>query len=147
MKEHNTEFDKISNEVIGAAIEVHKALGSGLMESIYHNALKIELRKKGIKYESEITVKIWYSDEEVGSHRLDLVVNDEIIVELKTVPEISNVHRAQVMSYLKAAGLEIGLILNFSKPTLEVRRAYLKHPNSIPPEYELIIERSHKDLY
>lgn len=140
------EFDKLSNDIIGAAIDVHKALGSGFLESIYHNALKIELSKKGIKFESERTVKIWYSNEEVGFHRLDLVVNDEIIVELKTVKEISNVHRAQVMSYLKATGLEIGLILNFSKPTLEVRRADLRNPYSIPPKYDLIIERSHKDL-
>jgi GxxExxY protein len=108
--------------VIGAAVEVHKELGPGFLESIYEQALKVELSESGLIFDSQKEIKVEYSGVEVGAHRLDLVVEEEIIVELKAVKELSDIHFAQLRSYLKATGMKVGLLLNFSKPTLEVRR-------------------------
>lgn len=115
-------FDDLSSRIISAAIEVHKKLGPGFLESIYQKALPIELEKEGLKYEAQKEIEIYYNDKEVGVHRLDLVVGGEIIVELKTVDDFCVEHLAQVISYLKATGLKIGLLSNFSKPKLQIKR-------------------------
>jgi GxxExxY protein len=112
----------LSGKIIGAAIEVHRTLKAGFIESIYHNALKHELQLKGIPYETEKTIKVYYKGEQVGEHRVDLLVNKEIIIELKTVSKIKKIHQAQIMSYLKASNIHLGLILNFSKSRLEIKR-------------------------
>ena len=111
-----------SRKVIGAAIQVHRRLGPGFLESIYEEALKVELTEHGLHYDSQKEVKIEYLGVEVGTHRLDLLVEDAIIVELKVVTELSGIHLAQLRSYLKATDLRVGLLLNFAKPTLEVKR-------------------------
>ena len=116
------QFEELSKKVIGAAIAVHKELGPGFLESIYEEALKVELNNNGVSSFSQKEIRIEYSGVVVGIHRLDLVVEDQIIVELKAVKELADIHFAQVRSYLKATGLKIGLLLNFSKPTLEIRR-------------------------
>lgn len=116
------EFEELSGRIIEAAIKVHKALGPGFMESIYEKALCIQLQKEEMGFEVQKEVRVYYEDEEVGLHRLDLVIEEEIVVELKAVKGIEDVHLAQLRSYLKAAGLKIGLLLNFSKPTLEIKR-------------------------
>ena len=116
------EFEKLSGKIIEAAIKVHKALGPGFMESIYEKAFCIQLRKKEMGFEVQKEVRVYYEGEEVGLHRLDLVVEKEVVVELKAVKGIEDVHLAQVGSYLKATGLKIGLVLNFAKPTLEIKR-------------------------
>jgi len=126
-KDENTkmrghQFEELSNQVIGAAIRVHKRLGPGFLESIYEQALKVELSESGLGFDSQKETKIEYSGVEVGMHRLDLVVEEEIIVELKAVKELADINFAQLRSYLKATGMKVGLLLNFSKPTLEVRR-------------------------
>jgi GxxExxY protein len=118
----NRKFDKTSNEIISAAIEVHKTLGPGFLESIYHNSLKIELKKRNLPFETEKKITIKYKYEEVGDHRLDLLVNSEVVVELKAIQNISDVHLTQVISYLKASGLRVGLILNFSRTKLDIKR-------------------------
>ncbi|MBN2122760.1 MAG: GxxExxY protein [Deltaproteobacteria bacterium] len=115
-------FEDLSGKVIGAAIEVHSALGPGFLESIYEEALKVELDEHQIKFESQKEIKVEYLGVEVGTHRLDLVVEKEIILELKAVKELMDIHFAQLRSYLKATGIKVGLLLNFSKPTLEIRR-------------------------
>lgn len=115
-------FEDLSGKVIGAAIEVHSALGPGFLESIYEEALKVELSEHGIQFESQKDIRIEYLGVDVGMHRLDLVVEDTIILELKAVKELTDIHFAQLRSYLKATGLKIGLLLNFSRPTLEIRR-------------------------
>ena len=92
------------------------------MESIYEEALKVELSKRGLNFDYQREIKIEYLGVEVGTHRLDLFVENSIIVELKAVKELSDIHFAQLRSYLKATGLKVGLVLNFSKPTLEVKR-------------------------
>ena len=90
------------------------------MESIYEKALRIELSKRGLKFDYQREIRIEYLGVEVGTHKLDLLVENTIIVELKAVKELSDIHFAQLRSYLKAANLKVGLLLNFSKPTLEV---------------------------
>jgi len=84
--------------------------------------LKVELSKNQINYETQKEVKIEYRDTEVGTHRLDMIVEDQIIVELKAIKELSDVHFAQLRSYLKATELKVGLLFNFAKPTLEIKR-------------------------
>jgi GxxExxY protein len=112
----------LSNKIIGAAIQVHRELGPGFLESIYEEALKVELPEHGFHFDSQKEIKIEYLGVEVGMHRLDLVIENTVIVELKAVAELSDIHFAQLRSYLKATGLKVGLLLNFSKPTLEIRR-------------------------
>jgi GxxExxY protein len=114
------EFEKLSNKIIKSAIEVHKKLGPGFLESIYQKALPIQLEKDGLKVETQKEIKIYYDGEKIGTHFLDLVVEKEIVVELKTVTEFNGI--AQLLSYLKATGLKIGLLLNFAKATLEIKR-------------------------
>ena len=119
------EFDELSNKIIKSAIEVHKKLGPGFLESIYQAALPIELKKEGMEVEFQKEIKIYYDNQEVGLHRLDLLINKEIIIELKTIEEFDDSHTAQIISYLKATGLKIGLLLNFAKEVLKVKRVVL----------------------
>jgi len=116
------QFEELSSRIIGAAIEVHRELGPGFLEAIYEEALKIELSEQSMRYDSQKEIKIEYLGVEIGVHRLDLLVEKKIIVELKAVKELTDIHFAQLRSYLKAAGLKVGLLLNFAKPTLEIRR-------------------------
>ena len=115
-------FEDLSKKIIGAAIRVHRELGPGFLESIYEEALKVEFSEQGLHFDSQKEIKIEYLGVEVGTHRLDLIVENEIIVELKAVKELGDIHFVQLRSYLKATGLKVGLLLNFSKPTLEVKR-------------------------
>ncbi len=116
------EFEDLSTQIIGAAIAVHRELGPGFLESIYEEALKIELSEIGLKFDSQKEIEIHYLGKKVGIHKLDLLVQDEIIVELKAVKELADIHFAQLRSYLKATDLRTGLLLNFSTPTLEIKR-------------------------
>jgi GxxExxY protein len=120
------EHETLTEKIIGCAIEVHKKLGPGFLESIYENAFIIELQKQNLKVERQREVVIKYDSVEVGRHRLDIIVNDTIVVELKAVKNIEDVHFAIVKSYLKALGKEHGLLINFSKPVLEVKRVIHK---------------------
>jgi GxxExxY protein len=114
--------EELTGSVIGAAIRVHKALGPGFLESVYENALAIELQARGIGFERQRAVPVLYHGSEVGLHRLDLLVAGLIVVELKAVKALEDIHFAVVRSYLRATGREHGLILNFAKPTLEAKR-------------------------
>jgi len=116
------QFENLSKKIIGAAIEVHRELGPGFLENIYEEALKVDLNEHRLKYECQKEVKIEYLGVVVGTHRLDLVVENKIIVELKALSDLADIHFAQLRSYLKATGLKVGLLLNFGKPTLEIRR-------------------------
>ena len=129
MQEENKEMefpvDGLTGRVIGAAIEVHKRLGPGFLEYIYERALVIELVKRGISLTQQQELNISYDGVEVGKHRLDLFVADCLVVELKAVRAIDEAHIATVKSYLRAVGQEVGLLFNFSKATLEIKRIYL----------------------
>jgi GxxExxY protein len=116
------EHQGLTERIIGAAIEVHRRLGPGFLESVYEKALIIELRKRGLAYRDQMEVIIEYDGEEVGRHRLDLFVEDTIVVDLKAIKELEDIHFAVVRSHLNAIGRKHGLLLNFAKPTLEARR-------------------------
>ena len=120
-------FEQLSGRVIEAAIAVHKELGPGFLESIYESALKTVLRHRGMVYDSQKEVTIVFEGEEVGVHRLDLLVEEEIVVELKAVKALEDLHFAQVRSYLKATKLHVGLLMNFNAPRLVVKRVVLDY--------------------
>jgi GxxExxY protein len=107
-------------------MEVHTSLGPGFLESIYRNALLHELQLKGISTESELEVQVVYKEVIVGRHRLDIVANGEVVIELKAVSGFPPIHIAQVLSYLKATGIEIGLLLNFGETSLSWKRLIKK---------------------
>lgn len=111
-------LEKKIEHVIGCAIRVHKALGPGFLEPVYRNALCIELETANLSFQREKTIAVLYRNIPVGHYRIDLVVADEIVVELKAVTCIEQVHTAQVLSYLRAAKLQVGLLMNFNAPTL-----------------------------
>lgn len=116
------EHGDLTDKIIGAAIEVHRRLGPGFIESIYENSLVIELRKAGLSVQQQIELPVEYDGFEVGKHRLDLLVNGTIVVELKAIKDLEDIHFAIAKSYLRAAGVRHGLLLNFAKTSLEVKR-------------------------
>jgi len=116
------EQEERTGRIIGAAIEIHRALGPGFLESVYESALAIELAHRSIPFVRQMTVPIRYRDTEVGAHVLDLLVEDQIVVELKSARNLDDIHFVILRSYLKATGREHGLLLNFAKPTLEIKR-------------------------
>ncbi|MDP3703202.1 MAG: GxxExxY protein [Candidatus Omnitrophota bacterium] len=119
------ELSELTSQVIGAAIDVHKALGPGFTEHIYARALRYELSKRKVPFVTEQGIRIKYKGESLGLHRLDLVVGGEVVVELKAVYEVNRFHIAQVLSYLKASGKRLGLVVNFAKSRVEVKRVAL----------------------
>jgi len=115
-------FEDLSKKIIGAAIEVHRALGPGFLEKIYEEALKLELSKQDFEFEYQKEIEVEYLGVVVGRHRLDLVVENIIIIELKAVKGFEDIHYAQLRSYLKATDMKVGLLLNFAKPMLDIKR-------------------------
>ena len=116
------ELETLTGKIIECAITVHKKLGPGFLESVYQTALPIELRKAGLKVDAQKEIKIFYDGREIGLHRLDLLVEKQVIVELKTVKEFNESHKAQLLSYLKATSLKVGLLLNFANAVLKIKR-------------------------
>jgi GxxExxY protein len=124
-KQMGYEFEALSGKIIEAAICVHRELGPGFLESVYESAMKVALRHRGIVYDPQREVTIIFEGEEVGVHRLDLMIEGQIIVELKAVKSLEDIHFAQVKSYLKATKLSVGLLLNFNAPRLIIKRIVL----------------------
>jgi GxxExxY protein len=116
------EHEELTGQIIGAAIEVHKALGPGLLEDLYENAICVELRHRKIPFERQVPLAISYRGQEIGHYRLDLLVADTIVVELKAISRLADIHFVTVRSYLHAAQRQHALLLNFGKPTLDVKR-------------------------
>ena len=111
--------NKLSNKIIGAAIEVHKTLGPGLLESAYEQCLCHELKIRGISFEREKQLPVVYKGLKLDSgYRLDVVIEDAILLELKSCEKIEPIHRAQLLTYLKLSGISLGLILNFNVPVM-----------------------------
>ena len=122
------ERPELTDAILGAAVEVHKVLGVGFLEGVYENALVLEFEHRGIPFERQHRVSIEYRNEKVGEHRLDLLVFDEVVVELKAVSELLEVHRATLRSYLRATRKRIGLLLNFGAHPLQINRITPRHP-------------------
>lgn len=116
------ELEQLSAAVIGAAIAVHRELGPGFIESVYEKALAIELEECGIPFERQVSIPLMYKGVGIGAHRLDLLVAEQLVVELKATRAVTNEHFAVVRSYIHAVDRKHGLILNFSKATLQMKR-------------------------
>ena len=121
------EFEHITREIIGAAFQVFKALGFGFLESVYKRAMIIELGKRGLKAEEEKALKVYYEDQVVGDFFIDLFVQDEIVVELKSIQSIAKEHEVQLVNYLNGVKKEVGLLINFGLSGVQVKRKY-KNP-------------------
>jgi GxxExxY protein len=119
------ELNAITYLIQGAVFEVNRLLGSGFLEKVYENALLIELRTLGLRAESQVPVKVHYKGNVVGDYYADIVVEEQILLELKTVDQIQKVHEAQLLNYLKATGFKLGLLINFKFPKAEIKRFVL----------------------
>jgi GxxExxY protein len=115
-------FEELSSKVIGAALAVHRELGPGFLESVYHSAIRVSLTHRAICFESQLPVDIAFEGVPVGRARIDLVIARQIVRELKSVDQLHDIHFVQLRSYLRAAHLHLGLLLNFNSPTLTIRR-------------------------
>ena len=120
-------IEEVMNRIIGAAIEVHRHLGPGFLESIYHRALCIELRERALPFELKRRVKIEYKGHALAHHELDLIVDACVVVEVKAVSQLEEIHSAQLIAYLRSMSLRAGLLMNFNKPVLKagLRRVVL----------------------
>lgn len=125
--EDKLKYREITEKIIGAAFEVHKFLGNGFQEVIYQRALAYEFRLAGLTYQREIEQDIFYKDKEepIGKRRADFVVEGNILVELKAVIEMDDAHLAQILNYLKAYRLEVGLLINFGSKSMVFKRVVL----------------------
>jgi GxxExxY protein len=119
----------MTSQIIQCAYKVHQTLGFGFLENVYQNALVIELEKKGLKVIKEALIKVLYAGQIVGEYAADILVEDKIILELKSVKELHPAHEAQLVNYLKATGLEVGLLFNFGD-RVEIKRKILTPPKA-----------------
>ena len=114
-----TREDELSREIVGSAIEVHRELGPGLLESAYQTCLAHELKSRGIEFESEKPLPVTYKGVRLDAgYRLDLLVEDRVVVEVKALESLTAIHEAQVMTYLRVGGYKLGMLLNFGAPVL-----------------------------
>ena len=129
----NLKYQDITGKIIGAAFEVHKFLGNGFQEVIYQRALAIEMRKVGLEFAREIEHDIYYKDfpKPIGTRRADFVVAGKILVEIKAITELEDVHEAQLLNYLKAYRLEVGLLINFGEKSVVHKRLILSQSNLV----------------
>ena len=116
------ELNDITYKINGAIFEVNRELGSGFLEKVYENALLIELANAGLKMEKQIPIKVKYKGREVGEYFADIVVENQVILELKAVGSLQKIHEAQLLNYLKATGIKIGLLVNFTYPKAQIKR-------------------------
>jgi len=115
-------LNELSENIIGAAFEVSNVLGTGFLEKVYENAMNVELQLRGLKTFQQAPLKVYYKNELVGDYLADILVEDEILVELKTVKEFDDIHLAQCLNYLRITGLKLCLLINFSKPRVQIKR-------------------------
>lgn len=121
----------ITHKIIGAAMKVHSVLGNGFQEVIYQRALAIEMDKQGLGFKREMEMPILYDGVNIGTRRVDFFVEDQIMVELKAVIKLEDVHLAQAMNYCQAYNLPVGLLINFGAKSLEFKRVYnVNHPEN-----------------
>jgi len=115
-------YSALTGDIIGCAMRVHSALGNGFQELIYQRALEIEMKEVGLDYSREQAMPVLYKNHEIGTRRVDFLVEDVIVVELKAIIKLEDVHLAQAINYLEAFNLEIGLLLNFGAKSLQQKR-------------------------
>jgi GxxExxY protein len=115
-------YKEITEKIIGSAMKVHSALGNGFQEVIYQRALEIEMQDKGLDFKREFSMPIHYKGRQIGKRRVDFFVEDKIMVELKAVIQLENVHLAQAKNYLEAYNMQVGLLINFGSISLQFKR-------------------------
>ena len=115
-------YSELTGKIIGASMEVHKILGNGFQEVIYQRALEKQMRLQNVIFDREFVMPIFFKDEQIGTRRVDFLVEKIISVELKAVTKIEDIHLAQAINYLEAYNLEIGLLINFGTKRLEFKR-------------------------
>jgi len=116
------DINELTYQINGAIFEVNRVLGAGFLEKVYENALLIELIARGLKAENQIPIKVQYKGKEVGEYYADIVVEKQVILELKALDSLQKIHEAQLLNYLKATGYKIGLLVNFTHPKAEIKR-------------------------
>ncbi len=121
-------LNDITYAINGAVFEVNKVLGPGFLEKVYENALMVEFEKRGLKAKNQVPIEVIYKERIVGEYVADLIVEQKVIVELKTVESLDKVHDAQLLNYMKATGIKVGLLVNFRNPKAEIKRLVLGLP-------------------
>jgi GxxExxY protein len=116
---------ELSYKIIGLAMKIHNELGGGFLEKVYENAMIVLLNKEGIVAKQQVSTPIYFEGQLIGDYYADIIVEDKIILELKAVECITDVHRAQALNYLKATKLKLAIIVNFSRPKLQMERVVL----------------------
>lgn len=116
----------LTSKIIGCAMRVHSALGNGFQEVIYQRALEIEMNDEDIPFKREFEMPIFYKNQQIGTRRVDFLVNEELALELKAIIKLENVHLAQAINYLEAYDIEVGLLINFGAKSLEFKRVQNK---------------------
>ena len=120
------EYEDITEKIIGCAYRVYNKMGYGFLESVYENCLLIELHKAGLNVKSQMPITVYYEDEIVGKFVADMMINNDIIIELKSVRKIVKAHEVQLVNYLVATGKPVGLLINFGENGVEVKRKVRK---------------------
>jgi GxxExxY protein len=128
-------YSELTGKIIGCAMEVHKILGNGFQEVIYQRALAKEMNLQGLAYSREHEMQIFYKGDEIGTRRVDFFVEGKIMVELKAVIQLEDVHLAQAINYLEAYNMEIGLLINFGNRSLQFKR--VMKPNHSPSNNQI----------
>ena len=121
-------LNELTYAINGASFEVNRILGPGFLEKVYENALLMELKARGIKATAQYPIKVKYKDQIAGEYFADILVEDQVIIELKTVDKIEKIHEAQLLNYLKATGIKVGLLVNFKNAKAEIKRLVLDLP-------------------
>jgi GxxExxY protein len=122
------DINDITYAVRGAVFEVNRILGSGFLEKVYEKALILELHDRGLKAEGQVPLKVFYKENLVGDYFADILVEDQVIVELKAVKKLEKIHEAQLLNYLRATGIRVGLLVNMKHPKAEIMRMVLDLP-------------------
>jgi GxxExxY protein len=127
MERNEKEINELTHKIIGCAMTVHNLMGNGFQEVIYQRALSIELNFNGIEHVREQEMEILYREQHIGTRRVDFFVEGKVMVEIKAVENLENVHKAQAINYLEAYGIADGLLINFGNTSLQFKRAYNKN--------------------
>ena len=122
------DINDITYRINGAVFEVNRVLGPGFLEKVYENALVIELQRRGLRVETQVPIKVFYKDNPVGEYVADMLVEGEVIVELKSIEKLEKLHEAQLLNYLRATGIRVGLLVNMKHPKAEIRRMVFDLP-------------------